>query len=236
MTNEEILANAPGWATMVCMERFWQKLTANSWRSIRLDLTYESLRIMPSANSGGIRSLSDIRRIVELESELDKAYNDLANFEGYPEEVSALRHDIERRKQRYVNILHKKMEWKKRAEAAERERDYHVITIEVFRDWFTALRDHHVSNFAGPATKAFIGNLEVHLYWYTISDLLSGGGELDVTSNKFAIEQQIKALEELAEKSSRRDFFNNRYSQEYISTDVVKKKIEQLRQQLNGGE
>jgi hypothetical protein len=67
MTNEEILANAPGWATMVCMERFWQKLTANSWRSIRLDLTYESLRIMPSANSGGIRSLSDIRRIVELE-------------------------------------------------------------------------------------------------------------------------------------------------------------------------
>ena len=50
------------------------------------------------------------------------------------------------------------------------------------------------------------------------------------------IEQQIKALDELAEKSSRRDFFNNRYSQEYISTDVVNKKIEQLRQQLNGGE
>ena len=72
MTNEEILANAPGWATMVCMERFWQKLTANSWRSIRLDLTYESLRIMPSANSGGIRSLSDIRRIVELEKEVKK--------------------------------------------------------------------------------------------------------------------------------------------------------------------
>lgn len=73
MTNEEILANAPGWATMVCMERFWQKLTANSWRSIRLDLTYESLRIMPSANSGGIRSLSDIRRIVQLEKEIQES-------------------------------------------------------------------------------------------------------------------------------------------------------------------
>lgn len=60
------------------------------------------------------------KRIAELETELDKACNDLANFEGYPEEVSALRHDIERRKQRYVNILHKKMEWKKRAESAER--------------------------------------------------------------------------------------------------------------------
>lgn len=83
MTNEEILANAPGWATMVCMERFWQKLTANSWRSIRLDLTYESLRIMPSANSGGIRSLSDIRRIVELEQKLEAAERDLQIFHGW---------------------------------------------------------------------------------------------------------------------------------------------------------
>ena len=58
-------------------------------------------------------------RIAELEKELDKAYNDLANFEGYPEEVSALRHDIERRKRRCINLLNERKEWKDRAESAE---------------------------------------------------------------------------------------------------------------------
>lgn len=72
-------------------------------------------KTLPECNCEGLQ-----QRIAELETELDKAYNDLANFEGYPEEVSALRHDIERRKQRYKNILLDRAEWKKRAEEAEK--------------------------------------------------------------------------------------------------------------------
>lgn len=67
------------------------------------------------------KSRKELLEICRIQQEdLDKSYNDLANFEGYPEEVSALRHDIERRKQRYQNILHNRMEWKQRAEAAEK--------------------------------------------------------------------------------------------------------------------
>ena len=45
-------------------------------------------KTLPECNCEGLQ-----QRIAELETELDKAYNDLANFEGYPEEVSALRHE-----------------------------------------------------------------------------------------------------------------------------------------------
>ena len=159
-----------------------------------------------------VRSLSDVHRIAELEKEL-------LDWKIRHQETSTSLGEV-----------------CQRAEAAERERDYHEKTIEVFRDWFNALRDHHVSNFGSHTAEAFIGNLEVHLYWYTISELLNGGGELDTASNKFAIEQQIKALEETLRENSRSIAYPHGDNTDVIYTDDIKFDMEQLRQQLNGGE
>lgn len=135
MTNEEILANAPEHCFAVdhfigSKEPVYICSNSNEFYAVHLG---EKIGTTPNEYPFSVRfrSLSDIRRIVELESELDKVYNDLANFEGYPEEVSALRRDIERRKQRYLNLLNKRKEWKKRAEAAERERNDKELEITV---------------------------------------------------------------------------------------------------------
>ena len=187
MTNEEILANAPGWATMVCMERFWQKLTANSWRSIRLDLTYESLRIMPSANSGGIRSLSDIRRIVELEKEVERLNAHSLIFDAAP----ALNDDL-----------------KQKLETSER---YLAATRDLLLMFAQSIDEaHRIAE--SPSNKesifsAFDGTK------YKARERL----------NKFAIEQQIKALENFSEK-----YCDDEHS--FLADKV----INQLRQQLGG--
>lgn len=141
MTNEEILANAPEGATHFGEGLYFK---ANAIGKKFLEYSSWNGKGKPewwlNRVSSEMHSLSDIRRIVELESELDKAYNDLANFEGYPEEVSALRHDIERRKQRYKNILLDRAEWKKRAEAAEKrlaEVEPQLPTYEELKNAFT---------------------------------------------------------------------------------------------------
>lgn len=189
MTNEEILANAPGWATMVCMERFWQKLTANSWRSIRLDLTYESLRIMPSANSGGIRSLSDIRRIVELEKEVERLNAHSLIFDAAP----ALNDDLKQ-----------KLETSERYLAATRD-----LLLMFAQSIDEAHRIAESSSNKESILSAFDGTK------YKARERL----------NNFAIEQQIKALENFSEK-----YCDDEHS--FLADKV----INQLRQQLNGGE
>ena len=138
------------------------------------------------------------KRIAELETELDKACNDLANFEGYPEEVSALRHDIERRKQRYLNLLNKRKGWKERAEQLERELDELIVfsqhLIDCHKNGIQCLVDIDYSEFAG----------------------------------KFAIKQQIKALEHEA----------SLWPDDLTECSHVKSSIlgsaEKLRQQLGG--
>lgn len=143
------------------------------------------------------------RRIVELESELDKAYNDLVNFEGYPEEVSALRHDIERRKQRYINLLHRKAEWKKRAESVERELDDSQRKLSAL----SYCIKNQISSF-----------YDARSYEEAVNAAL-------VELNKFAIEQQIKAVEYCYKNIS--DLADSDYVK-------LKRRAEQLRQQLNG--
>lgn len=200
MTNEEILANAPGWATMVCMERFWQKLTANSWRSIRLDLTYESLRIMPSANSGGIRSLSDIRRIVELEKEVERLNAHSLIFDAAP----ALNDDLKQ-----------KLETSERYLAATRD-----LLLMFAQSIDEAHRIAESSSNKESILSAFDGTK------YKARERL----------NKFAIEQQIKALEETLRENSRSIVYPHGDNTDVIYTDDIKFDMEQLRQQLNGGE
>tara|TARA_Y100001968_G_scaffold158062_1_gene144462 strand:+ start:46442 stop:46987 length:546 start_codon:yes stop_codon:yes gene_type:complete len=154
-------------------------------------------KTLPECNCEGLQ-----QRIAELETELDKAYNDLANFEGYPEEVSALRHDIERRKQRYKNILLDRAEWKKRAESAEKR------LAEVERE---------LENERMISMKRFIDS-----------------GRAD----RFAIEQQIKALDEFALVPL--GVANHHCPKEVAGYmwlhDALTGKLNQLHQQLNGGE
>lgn len=197
MTNEEILANAPGWATMVCMERFWQKLTDNSWRSIRLDLTYESLRIMPSANSGGIRSLSDIRRIVELEK-----YN--------------------------LGLATESHELQQKLEAAERERERppneqgcnrYGLDMAYFRNVINRELNRPLSDYKPDELARVFARLSK-----TADKSVMFEPEF---SSKFAIKQQIKAVE-----------YCYKNIPDLADSDYVKlkRRAEELRQQLNGGE
>lgn len=151
------------------------------------------------------------KRIAELETELDKAYNDLANFEGYPEEVSALRHDIERRKQRYLNLLNKRKEWKKRAESVERELDDSQRKLSAL----SYCIKNQISSF-----------YDARSYEEAVNAAL-------VELNKFAIEQQIKAIKNAINNCR---VYNEDVDAEIVFTDALWDEIEQLRQQLNGGE
>lgn len=57
----------------------------------------------------------------KLRAENDRLYNALANFEGVDQEISALKHESNRKSQRIENVQRRKAEYKKRAEAAESE-------------------------------------------------------------------------------------------------------------------
>ena len=187
-------------------------------------------KALPECNCEGLK-----QRIAEMETELDKAYNDLANFEGYPEEVSALRHDIERRKQRYKNILLDRAEWKKRAESAEKR------LAEVERELEDANANLVEWNDLTLESQGVVG--------YHLNGDIAEWDEFEFTTasplvaaedwkNKFTIEQQIKALEEALHTVANQ--YNGTDSTEWAigANHVLRlfvKHTSRLRQQLSVG-
>ena len=216
MTNEEILANAPEGATHVDENGFYWTLEFNR----KVVFGTESERIV--TNSYVYRSLSDIRRIVELEqclvevtngatgqapcakycearataiemrklrAENERLYNALANFEGVEQEISALKHESNRKSQRIENVQRRKAEYKKRAEAAESElENERMISMKRFVE--------------------------------------TGRAE------RFAIEQKINVLESLINATKP----CGKFGAMHVSDSEINRRLKNLRQQLNGGD
>lgn len=219
MTNEEILANSPYKAdgTMTVGDKSY---------CIRLEGKHalewiESHKVWTKVSSFSdvdeIRSLSDIRRIVELEKEVERLNAHSLIFDA----ASALNDDM-----------------KQKLEVAERERDEMLGMMATYEREFKAVCRQliRISNriMAGeyedntPEGMIYSEDAWVDCRWQDVTDpLFTSHNE---ALNKFAIEQQIKGVNDFANK------FCGECDTEYrvqLDSDA-NYYCNKLRQQLNG--
>lgn len=214
MTNEEILANTPEGATHITSNNVYLKVYGNYCH------VFNSLHVwsIPITNIEDVsirnnpRSLSDIRRIVELEKYnlgLAMESHELQQkLEAAERRIVELEKEVERLNAHslvFDAVLTLNDDLKQKLEAAGRERDAAL--------GFIASRIPTIESLCSKSDVAKIMKSE-HLQ----------------ALNKFAIEQKINSLNESSFYFSHDDRIDR------VAIIHIEEEIEKLRQQLNGGE